>query len=123
MDFESNSRRLPENFTGYQLPSSSPQPISSTVTSILRHEIDRTTHYFNAEYDVSKANHENSRYQKRPRRKADEIERLYSCNWDGCSKAYGTLTHLNTHVGNAKHGPKRERTGRAALFIHLINRV
>jgi hypothetical protein len=45
--------------------------------------------------------------KKRPRRRYDEIERHYSCNWPGCSKAYGTLNHLNAHVQMQKHGAKR----------------
>ncbi|KIO26628.1 hypothetical protein M407DRAFT_24072 [Tulasnella calospora MUT 4182] len=45
--------------------------------------------------------------RKRPRRKFDEIERLYSCNFPGCTKAYGTLNHLNAHVSMQRHGPKR----------------
>ncbi|EJU03638.1 hypothetical protein DACRYDRAFT_99224 [Dacryopinax primogenitus] len=45
--------------------------------------------------------------RKRPRRKADEIERIYICGFDGCQKSYGTLNHLNAHVRNASHGEKR----------------
>ncbi|CEP18563.1 hypothetical protein [Parasitella parasitica] len=45
--------------------------------------------------------------KKRPRRRYDEVERLYHCTWPGCSKAYGTLNHLNAHVSMQKHGPKR----------------
>lgn len=45
--------------------------------------------------------------KKRPRRRYDEIERHYACNWPGCSKAYGTLNHLNAHVQMQKHGAKR----------------
>ncbi|KAI9269789.1 hypothetical protein BY458DRAFT_436468 [Sporodiniella umbellata] len=45
--------------------------------------------------------------KKRPRRRYDEIERLYHCNWPECNKAYGTLNHLNAHVSMQKHGPKR----------------
>lgn len=41
--------------------------------------------------------------KKRPRRRYDEIERLYHCNWPGCTKAYGTLNHLNAHVSMQKH--------------------
>jgi hypothetical protein len=40
---------------------------------------------------------------KRPRRRYDEIERLYHCNWQGCNKSYGTLNHLNAHVSMQKH--------------------
>lgn len=45
--------------------------------------------------------------QKRPRRRYEEIERIYQCNWESCNKAYGTLNHLNAHVTMQKHGPKR----------------
>jgi hypothetical protein len=40
---------------------------------------------------------------KRPRRRYDEIDRLYHCNWQGCNKSYGTLNHLNAHVSMQKH--------------------
>lgn len=45
--------------------------------------------------------------KKRPRRRYDEIERLYQCSWPSCTKAYGTLNHLNAHVTMQKHGVKR----------------
>lgn len=45
--------------------------------------------------------------KKRSRRRYDEIERIYSCEWKGCDKAYGTLNHLNAHVAMQKHGEKR----------------
>ncbi|KAI6041244.1 hypothetical protein EDC04DRAFT_2669955 [Pisolithus marmoratus] len=45
--------------------------------------------------------------KKRPRRRYDEIERLYHCSWPNCTKAYGTLNHLNAHVTMQKHGQKR----------------
>ncbi|BGP41420.1 hypothetical protein JCM10449v2_005400 [Rhodotorula kratochvilovae] len=43
---------------------------------------------------------------KRPRRRYDEIERMYNCDYPGCTKAYGTLNHLNSHKMMQKHGPK-----------------
>lgn len=45
---------------------------------------------------------------RRPRRRADEVERLYKCIWNGCEKSYGTLSHLNDHVRLQRHGTKRE---------------
>ncbi|KAA1079557.1 hypothetical protein PGT21_015946 [Puccinia graminis f. sp. tritici] len=45
--------------------------------------------------------------RKRARRRFDEVERLYDCNYPGCAKAYGTLNHLNAHISMQKHGPKR----------------
>ncbi|KAI9368368.1 hypothetical protein BJX61DRAFT_222397 [Aspergillus egyptiacus] len=44
---------------------------------------------------------------KRPRRRYEEIERMYKCGWNGCEKAYGTLNHLNAHVTMQSHGLKR----------------
>lgn len=44
---------------------------------------------------------------KRPRRRYEEIERMYKCGWMGCEKAYGTLNHLNAHVTMQSHGSKR----------------
>ncbi|TGZ77461.1 hypothetical protein EX30DRAFT_200348 [Ascodesmis nigricans] len=44
---------------------------------------------------------------KRPRRRYEEIERMYKCGWNGCEKAYGTLNHLNAHVTMQGHGVKR----------------
>ncbi|SJX62949.1 related to putative C2H2 transcriptional regulator [Sporisorium reilianum f. sp. reilianum] len=57
-------------------------------------------HYFGGGYGGGAS-------KKRPRRRYDEIERLYPCSWPGCTKSYGTLNHLNAHVAMQKHGPKR----------------
>lgn len=48
-----------------------------------------------------------STQQKRPRRRFEEIERMYKCGHQGCEKAYGTLNHLNAHVTMQSHGSKR----------------
>jgi len=37
---------------------------------------------------------------------------MYKCGWDGCEKAYGTLTHLNAHVFMQSHGQKRTFEGK-----------
>ncbi|RKF55082.1 C2H2 finger domain transcription factor CON7 [Erysiphe neolycopersici] len=44
---------------------------------------------------------------KRPRRRYEEIERMYKCGYNCCEKAYGTLNHLNAHVTMQAHGAKR----------------
>lgn len=41
--------------------------------------------------------------QKRPRKKFNEVERLYACTYLDCTKAYGTLNHLNAHVTMQGH--------------------
>ncbi len=53
---------------------------------------------------------------KRPRRRYEEIERMYKCGWNGCEKAYGTLNHLNAHVTMQSHGQKRTPEGMLALL-------
>ncbi|KAJ5232933.1 Zinc finger C2H2 [Penicillium chermesinum] len=54
---------------------------------------------------------------KRPRRRYEEIERMYKCGWNGCEKAYGTLNHLNAHEIRKewKARKKEEETQRKAI--------
>lgn len=61
-----------------------------------------------------------SQPKKRPRRRFEEIERLYNCNYPGCNKAYGTLNHLNAHVSMQKHGPKRLPAGKLSQ-VRLVH--
>lgn len=61
--------------------------------------------------------------KKRPRRRYDEIERLYQCSWPECNKAYGTLNHLNAHVTMQKHGAKRSPNGTScSCFVFYLPR-
>lgn len=57
---------------------------------------------------------------KRPRRRYEEIERMYKCGWNGCEKAYGTLNHLNAHVTMQSHGQKRTPEGMLAV-VHICS--
>ncbi len=62
---------------------------------------------------------------KRPRRRYEEIERMYKCGWNGCEKAYGTLNHLNAHVTMQGHGSKRTPEGKLISFslcrkVHIL---
>ena len=54
---------------------------------------------------------------KRPRRRYEEIERMYKCGWNGCEKAYGTLNHLNAHVTMQSHGQKRTPEGKVEIYL------
>lgn len=54
---------------------------------------------------------------KRPRRRYEEIERMYKCGWNGCEKAYGTLNHLNAHVTMQSHGQKRTPEGKISSLV------
>ena len=58
---------------------------------------------------------------KRPRRRYEEIERMYKCGWNGCEKAYGTLNHLNAHVTMQSHGQKRTPEGKLEAVHHEQN--
>lgn len=60
---------------------------------------------------------------KRPRRRYEEIERMYKCGWNGCEKAYGTLNHLNAHVTMQSHGQKRTPEGMWCCFPTLVAMV
>ena len=60
--------------------------------------------------------------KKRPRRRYDEIERLYQCSWPDCTKAYGTLNHLNAHITMQRHGSKRNPNGMCAFRISPVGR-
>jgi hypothetical protein len=49
-----------------------------------------------------------TRPQRRCRRSGSQIDRSkYICGWKGCSKAYGTLGHLNQHITIKNHGLRR----------------
>ena len=56
---------------------------------------------------------------KRPRRRYEEIERMYKCGWNGCEKAYGTLNHLNAHVTMQSHGTKRTPEGKVEQRLYF----
>ena len=55
--------------------------------------------------------------RRRKRRRWDEIDRKYACNYEGCTRAYGSLSHLNDHVSLQNHGPKRRASGECAFLF------
>ena len=38
-------------------------------------------------------------------------QRTFKCDWDGCTKAYYYLSHLNRHIEASKHGSRRVTRG------------
>ena len=56
------------------------------------------------------------KFDRRARRKNHEIDRVYSCTFDGCTKAFGEMSHLNTHRKRKGHGPPLKK----AHFHHTI---
>ncbi|KAI5961316.1 hypothetical protein CANMA_003836 [Candida margitis] len=46
---------------------------------------------------------------RRFRRRYNQIVRKYPCSYPGCSKSYGSLNHLNTHIVTKKHGPRKSK--------------
>ncbi|KAF8892148.1 hypothetical protein BD779DRAFT_94679 [Infundibulicybe gibba] len=96
--------------------SSAPHPLNININRAHQHPQSGmpSTHVASPPLDDSNSNKTYSfvalpgnSVRKRPRRRYDEIERLYRCSWPECTKAYGTLNHLNAHVTMQKHGLKR----------------
>jgi hypothetical protein len=93
--------------------------LTSTTSTQVQVSADDTKHHQEKQYSFIAL--PGSHVRKRPRRRYDEIERLYECNWPGCTKAYGTLNHLNAHVHMQKHGSKRTPQGKSSsLFFYFI---
>ncbi|KAG7661241.1 uncharacterized protein J8A68_005237 [[Candida] subhashii] len=54
---------------------------------------------------------------RRFRRRYNQIVRKYACSYNGCTKSYGSLNHLNTHIVTKKHGHRKSK----ADFQHSQN--
>ncbi|OBA23056.1 hypothetical protein METBIDRAFT_97418 [Metschnikowia bicuspidata var. bicuspidata NRRL YB-4993] len=46
---------------------------------------------------------------RRFRRRHYQIHRKYSCCFQGCTKSYGSLNHLNTHIVTKNHGLRKSK--------------
>lgn len=46
---------------------------------------------------------------RRFRRRYYQIVRKYNCTYPGCTKRYGLLNHLNTHIVTKKHGLRKSK--------------
>lgn len=46
---------------------------------------------------------------RRFRRRYYQIFRKYNCTFPGCTKSYGSLNHLNTHIVTKKHGLRKSK--------------
>lgn len=46
---------------------------------------------------------------RRFRRRYYQIYRKYKCSFAGCTKSYGSLNHLNTHIVTKKHGLRKSK--------------
>lgn len=46
---------------------------------------------------------------RRFRRRYYQIFRKYNCLFPGCTKSYGSLNHLNTHIVTKKHGLRKSK--------------
>ena len=78
--------------------SSSPSASSASPTSSTSRRADRPPKWENgyATLHVPRG--------PRVRRRPTQIVRVFRCTWAGCDKAYGEISHLNTHVRLKKHG-------------------
>jgi transcription factor CON7 len=94
----------------YSPGSSSLVPIAHPV--IAEEELETVPHDSSVSKTYSFVSLPGNAVRKRPRRRYDEIERLYHCSWTGCTKSYGTLNHLNAHIVMQRHGNKRTPAGK-----------
>lgn len=46
---------------------------------------------------------------RRFRRRYNQIIRKYNCTFQGCTKSYGSLNHLNTHIVTKNHGQRKSK--------------
>jgi len=97
-------------------PASSRAPVTRSVASEDEHDTVPPGQSVNKTYAFVSL--PGNAVRKRPRRRYDEIERLYHCSWSGCTKAYGTLNHLNAHIVMARHGNKRTPDGEIHSSFH-----
>lgn len=58
---------------------------------------------------------------RRFRRRYNQIVRHYSCSYPGCSKSYGSLNHLNTHIVTKKHGQRKSKSDFQSEDNHEYN--
>ncbi|TIA87749.1 hypothetical protein E3P81_03813 [Wallemia ichthyophaga] len=84
-----------------------PEPRPSTSEGVVRKPLERSNTNTLSLKTLDGRRGSNQPKTKRQRRRHDEIERFYHCGFNGCTKSYGTLNHLNAHVIFQKHGPKR----------------
>ncbi|GMK55311.1 hypothetical protein CspeluHIS016_0203670 [Cutaneotrichosporon spelunceum] len=83
------------------IPIQASQPSTSTHHELnSQRSIDQVQPVYN-----TRTNHPDR--PRRTRRRYEEVPRIYMCNWPECDRGYSTLNHLNTHIGNKKHGAKR----------------
>jgi transcription factor CON7 len=96
-------------------------PGSSSLVPIARPVVGEEDHEVPHDPSVSKTysfvSLPGNAVRKRPRRRYDEIERLYHCSWAGCTKSYGTLNHLNAHIVMQRHGNKRTPAGENSAVV------
>lgn len=49
--------------------------------------------------------------QPAPRKKHNEVDRRFQCGFNGCTKSYSSISHLNTHIHRLGHGSSKQRRG------------
>jgi hypothetical protein len=118
---DANPRRRSSTFLdGHPLHSQTPAlslvPPSPSVSSEGEHDTSPSDPSVSKTY--SSLSLPDNAVRERPRRRYDEIERLYHCSWSGCTKSYGTLNHLNAHIVMQRHGNKRTPAGETHNSFH-----
>lgn len=88
---------------------------AGTIDDQLRHPIsvNQNQNQSNPNYDYKPdigEFYDDIKPGRRFRRRYNQIVRHYSCSYPGCSKSYGSLNHLNTHIVTKKHGQRKSKS-------------
>ncbi|ODV80720.1 uncharacterized protein CANTADRAFT_170090 [Suhomyces tanzawaensis NRRL Y-17324] len=83
------------------------QPMLGTGAQLHHLDFQQLQHQTHQGQDIDLL-HESKR-GRRFRRRYNQIIRRYSCSYPGCSKSYGSLNHLNTHIVTKKHGHRKSK--------------
>lgn len=87
-----------QGFPPHAMNATTNQPYHSSITSSYAY----SQHDFNPK-DVFK--HRTRRF----RRRYNQVVRKYACSFKGCTKSYGSLNHLNTHIVTKGHGQRKSK--------------
>ena len=74
-------------------------------------------------YNLPFLKYKNSKGVRTP---SSKVDRMYRCLFEGCTKAYGSISHLNTHRKRKEHGmplSKHDFTKRQQILTNTIEKV
>lgn len=111
---------VPQEFAYYQAPQ--PQgymvpapvvpmlaPVPYPVYPVTQHSHPQHPHPQHPQHPPTQHANPPPQKHRRFRRRYYQIVRKYKCTYPGCTKRYGLLNHLNTHIVTKKHGLRKSK--------------